>query len=103
MTTFDERRDAFENKYAHDEQLRFKVDARANKILGTWAAERMGLSSEAAENYVKAVICSDFQEAGREDVYRKVAADLADRASEAEIRKQMEESHSAARLQILGE
>ena len=103
MSTFDERRDAFENKYAHDEALRFKVDARANKLLGQWAAERLGLTGSGASDYVKTVINSDFEEAGREDVYRKIASDLGDSAEEAEIRRQMDKTLDEARSQILEE
>ena len=72
MTTFDERETAFENKYAHDEQLQFKVEARRNKLLGLWAAGLMGKSGDEAAAYAAEVIKSDFEEAGHEDVVRKV-------------------------------
>src|SRR3712207_2709664 len=92
MTTFDDRKDAFEKKFAHDEELRFKATARRNKLLGLWAAERLGKSGADAEAYAKTVVLADFQEAGDDDVLRKVKADLeANGASqaEAELRRVM--------------
>ena len=92
MTTFDDRKDAFEKKFAHDEELRFKATARRNKLLGLWAAERLGKSGAEAETYAKSVVMADFQEAGEDDVLRKVKADLeANGASqeEAELRRVM--------------
>ncbi len=103
MTTFDDRRDAFENRYAHDEALQFKVGARANKLLGQWAADRLGLTGDAAAEFVRSVINADFEEPGREDVFRKVASELGDAADEAEIRRQMENTLEEARQQILDE
>jgi hypothetical protein len=76
MTTFDNRKDAFENKFAHDEELRFKATARRNKLLGLWAAEKLGKSGADAEAYAKSVVMADFEEAGDDDVMRKVRADL---------------------------
>ncbi len=76
MTTFDDRKDAFEKKFAHDEELRFKAMARRNKLLGLWAAEKLGKSGADAEAYAKSVVMADFQEAGDDDVLRKVKADL---------------------------
>jgi len=76
MTTFDKRKDAFENKFAHDAELRFKAEARRNKLLGLWAAGLLGKTGEAAEEYAKAVVQADFQEAGDEDVFRKVREDF---------------------------
>ncbi|MDP5348434.1 MAG: DUF1476 domain-containing protein, partial [Paracoccaceae bacterium] len=76
MTTFDDREHAFEAKYAHDEEMKFKAEARRNKLLGLWAAELMGKSADDAAEYARAVIKADFEEAGHEDVVRKVAADL---------------------------
>jgi hypothetical protein len=76
MTTFNERKDAFENKFARDEELRFKAMARRNKLLGLWVAERLGKTGADAEAYAKAVVLADFEEAGDEDVLRKVRADL---------------------------
>ena len=91
MTTFDERKSAFENKFAHDAEIKFKAEARCNKLLGLWAAELMGKSGNAAEEYAKEVIKSDFEEAGDADVIRKVAGDLDGKADAAEIKaKRME-------------
>ncbi len=72
MTTFDSRKDGFEKKHAHDEELQFKATARRNKLLGAWAAEKMGMSGEEAVQYAKDVVASDFEEAGDDDVVRKV-------------------------------
>ena len=76
MTTFDNRKDAFENKFAHDEELRFKATARRNKLLGLWAAEKLGKSGADADAYAKSVVLADFEEAGDDDVVRKVRGDL---------------------------
>ncbi len=76
MSTFDQRKDAFENKFAHDEELRFKATARRNKLLGLWAAERLGKSGADADAYAKSVVLADFEEAGDEDVVRKVKSDF---------------------------
>lgn len=76
MTAFDDRRDAFEKQFAHDEELRFKATARRNKLFGLWVAERLGKSGEEAEAYAKSVVLADFEEAGDADVLRKVRRDL---------------------------
>ncbi|UWF67283.1 MULTISPECIES: DUF1476 domain-containing protein [unclassified Brucella] len=77
MTTgMDDRRDAFEKKFALDEELRFKAEARRNKLLGLWVAERLGKKDAEAEAYAREVVVADFEEAGDEDVFRKVRADL---------------------------
>ena len=76
MSGFDKREEGFERKFAHDEELQFKATARRNKLLGLWAAELMGLSGEAAEAYAKEVVRSDFEEAGEEDVFRKIRGDF---------------------------
>ena len=76
MTTFDKREEGFEKKFAHDEELRFKANARRNKLLGLWAAEKMGLSGPAADAYAKEVVVADFEEAGDDDVFRKVRKDF---------------------------
>ena len=76
MTTFDKREEGFEKKFAHDEELRFKANARRNKLLGMWAAEKMGLTGPAADAYSKEVVVADFEEAGDDDVFRKVRKDF---------------------------
>ena len=76
MTTFDKREEGFEKKFAHDEELRFKANARRNKLLGLWAAEKLGVSGDAANAYAKEVVMADFEEAGEEDVFKKVRKDF---------------------------
>jgi hypothetical protein len=76
MTTFDKREEGFEKQFAHDEELRFKATARRNKMLGKWAAERLGLSGAEAEAYAKEVVMADFEEAGDHDVFRKIRTDF---------------------------
>lgn len=94
MSGIDDRGDAFEKKYIHDEELRFKAEARRNKLLGKWAAEKLGKSGEDIDAYAKEVVRSDFEEPGDEDVFRKVRADF-DAAgveqSDHQIRRTMEE------------
>lgn len=88
------REDAFENKFAHDEELKFKAEARRNKLLGLWAAELMGKTGDDAEAYAKTVILSDFEEPGDEDVFRKVRADFDEAGveqSDHQIRRTMSE------------
>ena len=92
MSTFDERKDAFERKFALDEELRFKATARRNRLLGLWAAAQLGKSGADADAYAKSVVMADFEEAGEDDVVRKVKADLeaaGKSGAEAEIRRQM--------------
>jgi hypothetical protein len=103
MSTFDNREDAFENKYAHDAEMQFKAEARRNKLLGLWAADLMGISGDEADAYAKEVIKSDFEEAGDEDVYRKVSGDLGDKSDEASIRAKMAELMALAKAQIFDE
>ena len=103
MSTFDSREDAFENKYAHDAEMQFKAEARRNKSLGLWAADLMGKSGDEADAYAKEVIKSDFEEAGDEDVYRKVSGDLGDKSDEASIRAKMTELMALAKSQIFDE
>jgi hypothetical protein len=94
MTTFDDRRDSFEKKFAHDEELRFKAMARRNKRLGLWAAGKLGKSGDEAEAYAKSVVVADFKEAGDNDVLEKVRGDLeagGQSAPAAEIRRKMDE------------
>jgi hypothetical protein len=76
MTTFDDRERAFERKFAHDEEMKFRIIARRNRLLGAWAAKQMGLSEAEADSYARDVIRSDFEEAGDHDVVRKVLGDL---------------------------
>jgi hypothetical protein len=76
MTLYDDRKNAFESRFAHDEELRFKATARRNKLLGLWAAELLGKSGDEAMSYAQAVVRADFEEAGEEDVFRKVRADF---------------------------
>jgi hypothetical protein len=106
MTQFDNREKAFESKYAHDQELQFKVMARRNKLLGLWAAGEMGLTGDAAAQYAIEVVKSDFQEAGDEDVYRKVRADLDAKQvdiSEHRLRKEMDDLMAVAKQQIASE
>ena len=100
MTTFDDREKAFEAKFALDQEQEFKAIARRNKMLGLWAAEKMGLSSESAEQYAAAVVRADFEQPGDEDVFRKVAGDFKASGlsvSEGEIRSKIDELASIAR------
>jgi hypothetical protein len=76
MTTFDKREEGFEKQFAHDEELRFKATARRNKMLGLWAAEKLGLSGTDADAYAKEVVLADFEEAGDDDVFRKIRKDF---------------------------
>jgi hypothetical protein len=100
MTTFDDRENAFENKFAHDSELQFRVEARRNKLVGLWAAELLGKSGDEAAAYAKEVVASDFEEAGHEDVVRKLTTDLGAKATDADIRAKMAEYLIAAKTQI---
>lgn len=106
MSGMDERGDAFEKKFAHDEALQFKAEARRNKLLGLWAAELLGKSGDDAQEYAKEVIRADFEEAGDEDVFRKVKADF-DAAgvdqSDHQLRRTMDELMAQAIDQIKNE
>jgi hypothetical protein len=104
MTTFDDRERAFETKFAHDEELRFRVIARRNRLLGQWAARLMGLSDAEADAYAKDVIRSDFEEAGDDDVIRKVLGDLTGagiETDEAQVREAIAHKEVEARRQIM--
>ena len=103
MSTFDDRETAFEAKYAHDADMQFRAEARRNKLLGLWAAELMGKSGDAAAEYAMSVVNADFEEAGDEDVVRKVAGDLAGKASADEIRAKMAELLPVAKAQLMSE
>jgi hypothetical protein len=103
MTTFDDRESAFENKFAHDADMQFRATARRNKLLGHWAASILGKSPEEAAAYAAAVVSADFEEAGDEDVYRKLAGDLGSNATEAEIRAKMAACMTEAKAQLMKE
>jgi hypothetical protein len=101
MTTFDDREQGFERKFVLDQDLEFKATARRNRLLGEWAAGLMGLAT--AEEYARAVVKSDFEQPGDEDVLRKVAGDLKGAGvsvSEGEVRMKMDELLAQAREQI---
>jgi hypothetical protein len=103
MSNFDDRERAEESKYARDSEAEFKAVARRNKLLGAWAAEQMGLDGAEAETYAKSVVMADFQEAGDEDVFRKIKADLDAKGvavSEHQIRRTMGELLDIARAQL---
>tara|TARA_B100001250_G_scaffold44740_1_gene35159 strand:- start:1119 stop:1427 length:309 start_codon:yes stop_codon:yes gene_type:complete len=102
MNTFDEREKSFEKKFAHDEELQFKVSARRNKYLGQWASQILGYNSDQEKEYIQSVIKADFAEAGDEDVFRKIKADLKDHnISEEEIRKKMNELNEKAKSEFI--
>ena len=103
MTTFDDRENAFENKYAHDQEMLFKADARRNKLMGLWVADILEKSGDEAEDYAKEVVKADFEEAGHEDVMRKVMGDLDGRVPEDQVRKKYEELLAVAKAQIMDE
>ena len=94
MSSFDEREKGFEKKFAHDQDLKFKAEARRNKMIGEWAADKLGLAGSEVEDYIKAVRRADFEEAGDEDVVRKISKDFQDKGvsvSDADIRAQLGE------------
>lgn len=106
MTDFNDRERAEEAKFARDEDMHFRVQARRNRLLGGWAAEKMGLSAVEAEAYAKAVVQADFEEAGDEDVIRKLLGDLVSagvEVSEADIRAALEAKAVEARRSLMGE
>lgn len=103
MSSMKDRENAFENKFAHDAEMQFKAEARRNKLLGLWAADLLGKSGGDAEDYAREVIKSDFEEAGDEDVYRKVAGDLGAKADEATIRAKMAALMGEAKAQLVDE
>ncbi len=103
MTTFDDRENAFENKYAHDSEMQFRAEARRNKLLGLWAADLMGKTGDAAAAYAMEVVTADFEEAGSEDVVRKVAADLGAKSSAEAIRAKLAELAPIAKAQLMSE
>ena len=104
MTQFDDRERAFETKYARDQEMQFKITSRRNRLLGQWAAKKMGLSDEETEAYAKSVIRADFEEAGDEDIIRKLVADLAKAGvtiDEGEIRAQIDHKATDARRHFI--
>ena len=106
MTTFNKREKAFEEKYKHDQELQFKVEVRRNKLLGLWAAEMLDLKGANADAYAKEVVAADFEEAGDQDLVRKLLGDFADKKvemSEHRLRKKMDELNAVAKEQIMQE
>ena len=103
MSSFDARETAFEAKFAHDAELKIKAEARRNKLLGLWAAGLMGKEGDAANAYAVEVVKSDFEEAGDDDVLRKVATELGDKASDEEIRAKMTALLAEAKAQLMNE
>ena len=105
MTAFDDRERAFETKFARDEEMAFRITARRNRLLGTWAAGLMGLTAEETDAYAKAVVQADFEEAGDEDVVRKILGDLLSAnidMDEGRVREALHEATVEARRQLMG-
>ena len=101
MSSFDEREKRFEKKFAHDEELQFKISARRNKYIGQWVSQILGYNPDQEKDYIQAVIKADFAEAGDEDVFRKVKADLKDHnISDEDIRKKMDELNEKAKSEF---
>ena len=106
MASFDDREKGFEKKYAHDQEMQFKAQARRNKLLGLWAAEKMGIAGEAASDYAKTVVKADFAEPGDEDVFRKIRQDFDAKGvsqSDHQIRRTMDELMATAKQQLMTE
>jgi hypothetical protein len=106
MTQFDDRERAFESKFAHDEQMNFRIVARRNRLVGEWAARKMGLSEEETASYAKDVVRADFEEAGDDDVIRKLVGDLTSAGveiDESQIREALEHKLVEAKRQIITE
>ena len=106
MTTFDRREQAFEAKFAHEEEARFHALARRNRLLGLWAAEKLGKTGDAADAYAKTVVMSDFEEEGDHDVFRKIRKDFdiaGVEQSDHQIRRHMDELLAVAMEQLAGE
>ena len=101
MSSFDEREKSFEKKFAHDEEIKFKVNAKKNKYLGQWASQILGYDQEKEKEYIQSVIKADFEEAGDEDVFRKIKVDLKDHnISDEEIRRKMDELNEKAKSEF---
>ena len=106
MTTFDDREKGFERKFAHDEELKFRATARRNKLLGLWAAEKLGLAGDEAQAYAREIVKADLAEPGEEDVFRKVRSDFDAKGiaeSDHQIRRMMSEFMAAAVTQLESE
>src|SRR5215471_14890411 len=106
MSTFDEREKGFEQKFSHDKELEFKVNARRNRLLGLWAATELGIPDAEAEAYAKSVVMANFQKSGDDDVVQKMLADFNQRGigmTEHRIRKHMAELREVARKQVMSE
>jgi hypothetical protein len=103
MASFEDRENAFENKFAHDSEMQFRAEARRNKLLGLWAADLMGKTGDDAAAYAMEVVHADFEEAGIEDVVRKVSGDLAGKASDDDIRAKMAALLPIAKGQLMDE
>ncbi|MFZ2998031.1 DUF1476 domain-containing protein [Sphingobium sp.] len=104
MTTFDDREQAFENMFAHDQEMQFRIQARRNRLLGEWAAQKMGLTPEETDAYAKAVVQADFEEAGDEDVIRKLVGDMTSAGldiDEPAVRAALEEQAVIARRMFI--
>ena len=103
MTTFDKREDGFEKKFALDEEQKFKAEARRNRLLGMWAAEKLGITGDAATAYAKEVVAADFEEAGDGDVFRKVMGDISAKGvalTDQQLRAKMDELMAQAIVQV---
>ena len=100
MNTFEKRKKGFESKFAVDEETKFKIQVKANRMLGMWVANRLGLEGEAAKNYSLEVVKSDFEEAGTEDVFRKIMKDANGKIPENEVRKKAEEFYAEAEREL---
>lgn len=103
MSSFDDRKKSYESKFAHDAEARFRAEARRNRLLGEWAADIMGKTGDDKAAYAKEVVKADFEEAGDEDVFRKVNGDLGGKVSEQEIRTKMSELMETAKEQVANE
>ena len=102
MEKFDDRKKSFEKKFAHDEELKFKVAAKRNKYLGQWVSQKLGYDTDKEKEYIQSVIKADFQEAGDEDVFRKIKADLKDHnVTDEEIRNKMKELDEKAKSDFI--
>ncbi|MBF9050758.1 DUF1476 family protein [Roseobacter sp. HKCCD9010] len=103
MTTFDDREHAFEAKFAHDAEMNFKAEARRNKLMGLWVADILGKTGDDADAYAAEVVKADFEEAGHEDVMRKLMGDLGDRVAEDDLRTKYAELLAVAKGQLMDE